>query len=104
MAVRYSGHFLRTRRQAAVQCVVLALALLPLVAWRFTTQPLTAAFALAMLALGPFVIAFQSWQFLAAQEREHSEPTPEMNFVFRFLVNTPLTFGALMLVILGSIR
>lgn len=104
MAVRYSGHYLQTRRQAAAQGTVLALALLPLVAWRFTTQPLTAALGLALLALGPFVIAFQSWQFLAAQERQHSEPTPEMNFVFRFLVNTPLTFGALMLVVLSSIR
>lgn len=104
MTVRYSGHFLRTRRQAATQCTVLVLALLPLVAWRFTTQPLTAALGLALLAFGPFVIAFQSWRFLAAQEVQHPEPTPEMNFVFRFLVNTPLTFGALMLVVLASIR
>lgn len=104
MAVRYSGHFLRTRRQAAGQCMVLLLVLLPLVAWRFATQPLPAALALAMLTLAPFAIALQSWRFLAAQEDQHPEPTPEMNFVFRFLVNTPLTFGALLLVVLTSIR
>jgi uncharacterized membrane protein len=104
MSVRYSGHLLRTRRQAEAQGLVLLLLLLPLVAWRFTTQPLTAALALAMLTLAPFAVAFQARQFLVAQERQHSEPTPEMNFVFRFLANTPLTFGALLLVVLSSIR
>lgn len=103
MAVRYSGHVMRTRAQAAWQSVVLLLVLLPLVAWRFTTLRIGVAVTLAVLTLAPFVIAYQSWHFLEAQERVHQEPTPEMTFVFRFLANTPLTFGVLLFVLLVSL-
>lgn len=104
MAIRYHGHLARTRQQAAWQNVIIAVVLLPLAAWRATTQPLGVAVALVALALAPFAIAYQSWRFLESQEREHDEPTPEMLFVFRFLANTPLTFGALIFLILASIK
>ena len=104
MAVRYSGHWLRTRRQAIWQSVVLLLVLLPLAAWRFTTQPLGAGLALVMLTLAPFALAYQSSRFLAALERVHEEPTPEMAFVFRFVANTPLTLGGLIFVVLVALR
>jgi hypothetical protein len=100
MAVRYQGHLVRTRQQATWQTAVLLLALLPLVAWRFTTHPPGLAVALAALATAPFAIAYQASRFLEARERVHSEPTPEMAFIFRFVANTPLTFGALLFVIL----
>jgi uncharacterized membrane protein len=100
MAVRYQGHLVRTRQQATWQGVVLLLVLLPLVAWRFTTHPLPVALALAALTMAPFAIAYQSWRFLEEQERVHSEPTPEMAFVFRFVANTPLTVGALLFVLM----
>jgi hypothetical protein len=103
MAVRYSGHMVRTRRQAAWLDVALLLALLPAVAWRLSTQPIGVAIAMAMLTAAPFVTAYQSWRFLERQERVHQEPTPEMHFIFRFLANTPLTLGALLLVILVGI-
>jgi hypothetical protein len=103
MAVRYSGHWLRTRRQAGMQCVVLAAILLPLAAWRLTSQPIGMALGLAMLTLAPFTIAYQAWRFLENQERLHREPTAGMIFVFRLLVNTPLTLGALLFVVLMSI-
>ena len=103
MAIRYSGHWLRTRRQAAWQSAVLLAVLLPLAAWRFTTHPLNIALPLAVLTMVPFAIAFQASRFLASQERVHSEPTPEMAFLFRFVVNTPLTFGALLFVLLIEI-
>jgi uncharacterized membrane protein len=104
MAVRYTGHMVRTRQQAAALSVVMLLVLLPLAAWRFTTEPLPAAFALFMLTLAPFAIAYQSWRFLEAQERVHQQPTPEMIFVFRFVANTPLTFGGLLFIVLVALR
>ena len=104
MAVRYQGHLLTTRRQAVWQSAVLLLVLVPLALWRSSTLPIGAGVALTMLTLAPFVLAYQAWRFLAAQERLHQDPTPEMTFVFRFLANTPLTFGALMLVVLMNLR
>ena len=104
MAVGYSGHWLRTRQQAMWQCVVLLLVLVPLAVWRATTQPPGVGWGLVILTLAPFVLAYQSWRFLEAQERSHDAPTPEMTFIYRLLVNTPLTFGAVMLVVLVSLR
>ncbi len=72
--------------------------------WRFTTQPLGVAMGLAALTLAPFAIAYHSWRFLEEQERQHPEPTPEMAFVFRFVANTPLHFGAMLLVVLSGVR
>ena len=103
MAVRYSGHLVRTRQQAVWQSAVLLAVLVPLVAWRFTTHPLPIALALAALTMAPFAIAYQSWRFLKEQERVHGEPTPEMAFVFRFVANTPLTVGALIFFVLIEI-
>lgn len=100
MVVRYPGHLARTRRQATWLCVVLALVLTPLVVWKAASQPPGVAIALLMLTAAPFAIAFRTWRFLEAQERVHQEPTPEMIFVFPFLASTPLTWGALLLVIL----
>ena len=104
MAVCYRGHWLRTRAQAMWQGIVLLVVLLPLLAWRLTTQPLGVGIGLSMLTLAPFAIAYQASRFLAMQERRHEAPTPEMVFVFGFVVNTPLTFGALMLVVLMSLQ
>jgi uncharacterized membrane protein len=104
MAMQYQGHWLRTRRQALWQDVALFVVLLPLALWRATTQPIGAGIGLVVLTLAPFAIAYQTWRFLEQQERVHEEPTAEMQFVFRFLVNTPLTFGALLLVVLAGLR
>jgi hypothetical protein len=102
-AVRYSGHMLRTRQQAAWQSAVLLLVLVPLLAWRFTTHRFGIAFALATLTFMTFALAYQASRFLAAQERVHSEPTPEMSFVFRFVSTMPLAFGGVLFILLTSI-
>jgi hypothetical protein len=104
MAVRYSGHWLRTRRQATWQSVALLVVLLPLAAWRFTTQPLAPAFAMLMLTLSPFALGYHASRFLAEQERVHQQPTPEMEFVFRCVASTPLAFSGLMFVVLVALR
>jgi hypothetical protein len=104
MAVRYSGHMVRTRRQAVWQNAVLLLVLVPLVAWRAAAQPIGTGTALAALTLAPFVQAYQAWRFLRIQEQLHPEATPEMTFVFRFLANTPLTFGVLLFIVLVNLQ
>ena len=104
MAVRYPGHWLRTREQAMWQGIVLLIVLLPLVVRCVNTQPLGVGIGLLMLTLAPFAVAYQASRFLAMQESRHDEPTPEMAFVFRLVVNTPLTFGALMIVVLMSLQ
>jgi hypothetical protein len=100
MAVQYPGHMVRTRRQAAWLSGLLLAVLLPLAGWRSMTLPAGGAIALVMLTVSPFVIAYQAWRFLAAQEQLHREPTDGMTFAFRFVANTPLTFGALIFVLL----
>ena len=104
MAVRYPRHMVRTRQQALWQNALVLLILLPFVVRRLPAQPLGVAFAMGLLTLAPFVLAYQSWRFLETQERVHGEPTPEMAFIFRFLANTPLTFGALLLIVLTGMR
>lgn len=104
MTVRYSGHVMRTRQQAAWLSVAVLVVLLPLAVVRLQTQPPGAALGLGMLTLAPFVIAYQSWRFLESQERVHHEPTPEMAFVFRFLASTPLTFGAMLFLVFIAMR
>lgn len=104
MAVQYPGHWLRTRRQATWQNIVLLLVLLPLAVWRATTQPLGVGLGLGLLAVALLVVAHQASRFLEAQEQLHDEPTPGMAFVFRFVVNMPLTFGALLFVVLVSLE
>lgn len=104
MTVRYPNHLVRTRPQAARLCVMLALVLLPFAVRRGAVQPVGVGMALIVLTAAPFVVAFQCWRFLEAQERVHQEPTPEMMFVFRFLANTPLTFGAVLLVLLAGLE
>ena len=100
MAVRYSGHMLRTRQQAMWLNVLLLVVLLPLAAWRAISMPAGPAIALVMLTAAPFVVAYQAGRFLQAQEQLHREPTDGMVFAFRFVANTPLTFGALIFVLL----
>jgi hypothetical protein len=104
MAVEYPGHWLRTRQQAAWQALGLSLVLLPLAVWRATMQPPAVGLGLVLLTMTPFALAYQTWRFLGAQERLHEEPTSGMKFAFRFLASTPLTFGALLLVVLTGLR
>ncbi len=103
MAVRYANHWLKTRQQAAWQSAVLLAVLVPFVAVRFTTHRVTIAIALAALTVVPFALAYQSWRFLEEQERTHTEPTPEMEFVFRLVANTPLAMGGILLALMSAL-
>jgi hypothetical protein len=99
--VRYGGHYLKTRWQAFVQNAALLLVLVPALAWRAANERPVVAVALAMLTIAPFVSAFRGLRFLGRQEQVHTEPTPEMTFIFGLATVVPLTTSAFLLVVLS---
>jgi len=103
MTVRYSGHWLKTRHQGAWQSAVLLAVLIPFVAWRFNTHGVNVGLGLVGLTMAPFVLAYQASRFLAEQEQLHAEPTPAMQFVFRFVAATPLAFGGMLLALMSAL-
>jgi hypothetical protein len=100
MTMRYPGHLLKTRGQAAVQGAVILAILGPLLAWRISTEPAAVAMALAGLTFSPFVVAIRAWRVLAAQELRHQQPTPEMIFVFQLVATMPLVTGAFLMILM----
>ncbi len=98
--MRYPGHVLKTRRQAAAQGAVIVAILGPLLAWRIRTEPAAIAMALTGLTIVPVAIAFRAWRFLAQQELRNTEPTPEMVFVFELIATMPLVMGAFLMILM----
>lgn len=103
MAVRYSNHWLKTRRQAMWQNAALLAVLSPMLALRFMTHRFAVGLMLVLLTMAPFAIAYQASRFLESQERLHPEPTAEMQFVFRSVASTPLAFSGIMLALLSAL-
>ena len=100
MTIRYPGHFLKTRTQAALQLAVIVGILGPLLAWRINTERPGIAMALGGLTLVPVVTAYKAWRFLAKQERRHQQPTPEMIFIFELIATMPLVMGAFLMILM----
>lgn len=100
MTVEYSGHFLRTRRQVLVQTFLLALVLLPMLTKRIVTERPIVSVALAVLTLLPFLIVHKGWFFLEAREKEHTQPTPEMDFAFHIMTALPMAMAAPLMTLL----
>jgi hypothetical protein len=98
----YPRRYPRTRRQLVWQCVVSALVLLPPLIWRLTTEPAVVSLALGGLALVPASLSYRGLRFLAAQERQHPQPTPEMTFVFMVVSLYPLAMSAFLLILVGE--
>jgi hypothetical protein len=103
MTMRYPGHLLKTRGQAAVQGAVILAILGPLLAWRISTESAAVALALAGLTLSPLVIAIRAWRFLAREELRHQQPTTEMIFVFQLLAIMPMVMGAFLMILMFEI-
>jgi hypothetical protein len=99
-SVEYPRRFIKTRRQLGWQCAISLLALLPALAWRIATARLVVAMALVGLALVAVTFAVRGLRFLAAQEREHPQPTPEMSFVFMLVAVYPPAASTFLLVLL----
>jgi hypothetical protein len=102
MTIEYPRRYLRTRRQLLVQCVVSALILLPPLVWRFTSERIVVSIALGGLALAAFTLSYRGLRFLARQERQHPQPTPEMTFVFMLVAVYPLAMSTFLLILLAE--
>jgi hypothetical protein len=100
MTIQYPRRFPRTRRQLVWQCVVFALVLLPPLVWRITSERIVVSIALGGLALATLALGYQGVRFLAKQEQEHPQPTPEMAFVFMLVAVYPVAMSVFLLILL----
>lgn len=102
MTIEYPRRFPRTRRQLVLQCVVSALILLPPLVWRLTSERVAVSVALGGLALVAFALSYRGLRFLATQEQQHPQPTPEMTFVFVLVSTYPLAMSVFLLILLAD--
>ena len=100
--MEYPRRYLRTRGQLLFQIVVSAIVLQPFLMWRLLTEPLVVSIALGGLALVSLALGYQGWRFLTYQELRHSQPTPEMTFVFMLTAVYPLAMSTLLLILLAE--
>ena len=103
MTIEYPRRYLKNRRQLLMQSVVSALVLQPLLIWRVADGPLVVSIALGGLALVSMAFSYHGWRFLTLQERQHSQPTPEMTFVFMLVAVYPLAISVFLLILLAEI-
>jgi hypothetical protein len=85
-----------------LQCVVSALILLPPLVWRLTSERVAVSLALGGLALVAFALSYRCLRFLAIQEQQHPQPTPEMTFVFALVAIYPLAMSVFLLILLAD--
>jgi hypothetical protein len=100
MTIEYPRRFPRTRRQLVWQCVVFALVLLPPLVWRVTSERVVVSIALGGLALATLALGYHGLRFLAKQEQQHPQPTPEMAFVFMLVAVYPVAMSVFLLILL----
>ena len=99
--LRYTRHFVKTRKGAAGLALVAFAALLPFLAMRLDlARPLQAA-TLVILALMPLTVSYHCLHFLSKLERQHDSPTPEMLFIFNLAVGLPIAITAVLLITLN---
>ena len=75
---------------------------LPPLVWRFTARPLAVSIAMSGLALVAATLAVRGLRFLATQEQQHPEPTPEMTFLFTLVAVYPLAINVFLLILLAE--
>ena len=102
MTIEYPRRYLKTRRHLLFQCVVSALIVLPPLVWRFTSERLVVSMALGGLALAAFALSYRGLRFLARQEQQHPQPTPEMMFVFMLVAVYPPATSTFLLILLAE--
>ena len=102
MTIEYPRRFPRTRKQLLLQSVVSVLILQPLLIWRMANERAVVSIALGGLALAALALCFHGWRFLTIQELQHSQPTPEMSFVFMLVSVYPLAANVFLLILLAE--
>ena len=90
MAMRYTGHVVKTRTAATGLALTAYASLLPFVAMRGNLSRPWQTGTLVILTLMPLMVAYRCLNFLAKLERQHDTPTPEMSFIFGLAVSLPM--------------
>ena len=98
----YPRRRVRTRRNLAVLCVSSCALVQPFLAWRLATERVVIGIALGGLALVAALITYRGLRFLAEQEQQHHQPTPEMMFVFTVLAGCPPAINVFLLILLAE--
>jgi hypothetical protein len=101
MAMRYTGHFVKTHTAAAGLALVAFAILLPFLAMRLDRSRPWQTAALVILTLMPLAVAYRCLNFLAKLEQQHDSPTPEMSFIFGLAVSLPMALSAVLLILLN---
>ena len=103
MTIEYPRRFPKTRRQLLWQCVVSALILLPPLVWRFTSERARGLqWPWAASRWWRLRCSYRGLRFLATQEQQHPQPTPEMTFVFMLVAIYPLAMSMFLLILLAE--
>jgi hypothetical protein len=102
MTIAYPRRFPRTRRQLWWQCVVSALVLWPPLVWRFSSERVVISVALGGLALVASALSYRGLRFLRTQEQQHTQPTPEMTFVFMVVAVYPVVMSTFLLILMAE--
>jgi hypothetical protein len=100
MTIKYPRRFLNTHRQLMMQCALSAGVLQPVLIWRFSQERPVVSLALFGLALSAMVLSYRGWVYLTRQELHHSEPTPDMVFVFTLIATFPTAINTFLLILL----
>ena len=101
MAMRYTGHFVKTRTAAAALAFIAFAILLPFLAMRLDLSRPWRTATLVILTLMPLAVAYRCLHFLAKLELQHETPTPEMSFIFGLAVSLPMALSAVLLITLN---
>jgi len=101
MAMRYAGHFIKTRTAATGLAVIAFAILLPFLAMRVDLSRPWPTATLVILTLMPLMVAYRCLHFLAKLEQQHDTPTPEMSFIFGLAVSLPMALSAVLLITLN---
>ena len=101
MAMRYTGHFVKTRTAAAGLALIAFAILLPFLAMRVDRSRPWQTATLVILTLLPLAVAYRCLSFLARLEQQHDTPTPEMSFIFGLAVTLPMALSAVLLITLN---
>ena len=102
--MRYTGHFVETRRGATIYALVVFGVLLSFLAMRADlSQPLQTTM-LAIMTLMPLTVGYRCLHFLAKMEQTHNTPTPEMTFIFGLAVSLPMALGAFVLITINHYK